>query len=157
MTFEEEEHRIANYAMEYIRNGLCELAQVIGVEESRALGGLAARLIGLQYYAETARMLAVSGETLTDAAHYLQRMFAGMGDAVVVDADGQQVRLQHSGLRVLRDLPAQEASLVMDCWSQLWVGTMSAQRQLKALAWDFSGDQVNWQISHLNDRTKLAL
>jgi hypothetical protein len=73
-----------NYAMEYIRNGLCELAGVIGEAETRELGGLAARLIGLQYFPETAQMVGAQDGDVAAAAGYLARMFAGMGDAVDV-------------------------------------------------------------------------
>ena len=38
-----------NYALEYIRNGLCELASVIGDADTLELGRLAAKLIGLRH------------------------------------------------------------------------------------------------------------
>ena len=136
-----------NYAMEYIRNGLCELVNVIGAEETRTLGGLAARLIGLQYFAETAQMVDADDGGLADAAEYLSRMFRGMGDGVATRADGDGVIVEQDGLRVLRGLAGDERELVLECWGRLWGGTMSAQRELKQLDWQQQGDSIHWRIT----------
>ena len=80
------------------------------------------------------------------AAYYLAEMFEGMGDKVSrnVQADGAEV-LQE-GLRIVRGLTADEAAIVLDCWSELWRGAMNAQRELKTLTWAQDGDSVTWQI-----------
>jgi hypothetical protein len=135
-----------NYAMEYIRNGLCELATVIGEAETRELGGLAARLIGLQYFSETARMVDAEDSDLEAATGYLARMFAGMGDSISVGSAGGTAVVEQSGLRIIRGLEPDEAVLVLDCWAELWRGAMSSQRELKTLSWDRRDDQIRWQI-----------
>jgi len=136
-----------NYAMEYIRNGLCELAEVVGNDDARELGSLAARLIGLQYFAETAHMVDTADGDVRQAAEYLSRMFVGMGDAARAEMSGNEAVVHHSGLRVLRALTGAERALVFDCWAQLWVGAMSAQGQLKRLNWQEVGETVAWRIS----------
>jgi hypothetical protein len=136
-----------NYALDYIRNGLCELAGVIGESQTRELGGLAARLIGLQYFPETAQQIGAVDGDLDDAATYLAGMFQGMGDSVTLDRTADEVVIHHEGLRVVRGLKAEERSLVLDCWAQLWEGTMRSQRQLKALSWERDEDRLVWRLT----------
>ena len=136
-----------NYAMEYIRNGLCELVGVIGEAEARELGGLAARLIGLQYFPETARMVAAEDGDLDAAAGYLARMFQGRGDAASVASDSDRRLVEQSGLRIVRGLEADEQALVLDCWAELWQGAMSSQRQLKTLGWERQADGIRWSVA----------
>jgi len=145
-----------NYALEYIRNGLCELAGVIGEDETRQLGGLSARLIGLQYFQETAAMVNARDGDLNDAAAYLTRMFIGMGDTATCMPGKTEVQIEQQGLRVLRGLAVDERNLVLGCWAELWVGTMRAQRQLKTLTWEAADDQVTWRSAALTDRARLA-
>jgi len=73
-----------NYSVEFVRNAVCELIPVIGLEAVRTLGGLAARLIGLQYFAETARALGIPDGDAGDAARLLRRAFSGMGDTATI-------------------------------------------------------------------------
>ena len=136
-----------NYALDYIRNGLSELATVIGEVKCRELAGRAARLIGLQYFSETAAMIGVIDGGLEDAGEYLAVMFRGMGDETTLSANDQGVQLMQSGLRILRDLPEDEQDLVFGCWSELWQGTASSQQQLKVLKVNRSGNEAHWQLT----------
>jgi hypothetical protein len=135
-----------NYALDYIRNGLCELAGVIGEAETTELGGLAARLIGMQYFPETAQLIGARDGDLDDAAEYLSGMFAGMGDSVTVERRADELLLRHSGLRIVRGLEAEERKLVLDCWAQLWIGTLRSQRQLKSLSREAGEAEVVWRL-----------
>ncbi len=140
-----------NYALDYIRNGLVELKNVIGDKDCRELASRAARLIGLQYFAETAEMIEAADGDLTDAAHYLATMFNGMGDAIEIEneieSESDSISIKQSGLRVIRDLPEEEAAIIFDCWAEIWRGVMSAQRQLKTLSVERATDQAIWSIS----------
>lgn len=135
-----------NYAMDYIRNGLCELVDVIGEAQTRELGCLAARLIGLQYYPETAALVQCQDGNLRDAADYLTRMFIGMGDQVEQHIDSDQIRLTHTGLRIVRDLKENERALVLDCWTELWRGSMASQQTLKTLDRQEAHDKLVWTL-----------
>jgi len=141
-----------NYALEYVRNGLCELREVVGREKAQALACLAARLIGLQYFADTAERVGAIDGDLTDGAVYLERMFKGMGDEVSVQVRGDAVHLNHAGLRVVRGLNHQDKELVLTCWQQLWRGAMSAQRSLKSLTCEPDGDGLIWRLTTLSER-----
>jgi len=136
-----------NYALDYIRNGLSALAGVVGETETRELAGRTARLIGLQYFPETAAMVGALDGDLDDAAGYLTAMFGGMGDDVTVRTAGPGVELEHDGLRVIRGLPEDEATLVFDCWAELWKGTASSQRLLKTLDVERTDSQARWRLA----------
>ena len=122
-------------------------SSVIGEAETRELGGLAGRLIGLQYFPETAAMVGAEDADVEAAARYLARMFGGMGDSVSVTEEGEAAVVKQSGLRIVRGLEPKEASLVLDCWAELWQGTVNSQRALKTLEWAREGDQICWTVA----------
>ncbi|MCY4265391.1 MAG: hypothetical protein OXE78_11105 [Gammaproteobacteria bacterium] len=136
-----------NYALDFIRNGLIELASVIGEAACRELACRAARLTGLQYFKETACMVAAADGDLQDAMNYLSRMFSGMGDSVNSSVTGETFELRHTGLRIIRGLPEPTASLVFDCWVSLWQGTAASQRQLKSLQVQRQANQAHWTLT----------
>jgi len=139
-----------NYALEYIRNGLGELTHLLGEHETRALAGKAARLIGLQYYAETAEILAAVDGSLLDGAHYLAAMLRGMGDSVelLTGDHTQQVQLEQRGLRIVRGIDGDERALLLACWHQLWLGTLRSQRLILNLEMEqIEPDTLRWTIT----------
>ncbi|GLQ07592.1 hypothetical protein [Sneathiella chinensis] len=141
-----------NYAMDYIRNGLAELAAVIGAEETRTLGGLAARLIGLQYYPETAKIVEATDGTPEDAARYLMSMMEGMGDEVrpLPGQNDNQASFEHTGLRVLRGLSGQDRHILLACWKELWLGTIRSHRQMMTLDMEQVNDEkLVWTVRRL--------
>ena len=126
-----------NYAVEYVRNGLCELKEVIGPDKAHELGTKAARLIGLQYYRETARML---GQADEDMRAYLTRMFRGMGDTV---SDTLSVT---GGHRIVRGLSRDERELVFACWRELWAGAVRSGRELHELKVESGEAGTRWRV-----------
>ena len=145
---ERQEKANRNYALNYIRNGLSELVATMDPTEAIALSKRAAGLIGLQYFSETADMIGAVDGSLEDCAAYLAEMFRGMGDEVEAIAlpDGA-IEIKHSGLRVIKDLPEDEARIVFDCWSELWKGAARSQRLLKTLEVERDGLQAIWRLS----------
>ena len=135
-----------NYAMEYVRNGLCELSGLIGSSETLEIGKLSARLIGLQYSAETARMINAVEGTVEDAVQYLARMFEGMGDEITRRSNNS---FEHRGLRVIRGLNGAEKDLVLTCWLELWQGVLGAQQVRKSATISPSSDGLLWEIRTL--------
>lgn len=122
-----------NYAMEYLRNGLAELAALIGPDDTRAIAARSARLIGLQYWRETATIVGTADGGADQAAAYLARMFTGMGDTarVLPGASGQAAVVEQRGLRVLRDVAdAAERALLWHAWCELWQGALAAHEAL---------------------------
>lgn len=144
-----------NYAVEYVRNGICELSRTIGEADTRELASLAARLTGMQCYRETAALVGASDGGVREATEYLRRMFGGLDDDAVVEpgASATHARLRQRGLRVARGLEAQERALLLTCWQQLWVGAVRAhQAMLDAepsspdAQGEHGADTIDWTI-----------
>ncbi|MEM7405495.1 MAG: hypothetical protein AAF458_09405 [Pseudomonadota bacterium] len=138
-----------NYAVEYIRNGLQALAQVLGADVARDIGKRAGRLIGLQYYPDLARRVGAHDGDAADAAHFLAAMFAGLGDeTTVLHSDARDAELEQRGLRVLRGLDDASQSLLFECWAELWVGAIRSHRELLDVVWErVDGATVRWRIT----------
>lgn len=137
-----------NYAVEYIRNGLVELAAVIGAERTRELGGLAARLVGMQCWRETAQMVGTTDGGIDQAGEYLHRMLAGMDDEIdpPVPLETGGVGLSQRGLRIVRGIDGDERKLLLDCWTQLWVGAVRAHREMLDLRYEWADVRMFWQL-----------
>ena len=133
-----------NYAMEYVRNGLIELAAVIGDEDAMSLGGRAAYLIGQQYFEQTRKLVGAEDGSLDQSIDYLRRMFNGMGDRTMTDPDSGA--LIQKGLRIVRDLEAAERKLLLATWTKLWTGTLSAHRRIKMAEMTVGENQLTWQV-----------
>ena len=146
-----------NYALNYIRNGIPELAEVIGVDKTIELGGLAAKLIGLQYYAETSEMIGAEDGGLESAFSYLSGMMEGLGDKVELlfmerekkNATSQDpILFEQTGLRVVRGMNDADHDLMLSCWCELWKGAINSHQQmieLKLLTRDDT--KLTWELS----------
>jgi hypothetical protein len=140
-----------NYAVEYIRNGVRALVQVLGRERALELCCRAARLTGLQHFSRMAEAVGAdasgNGGPLA-AAEFLAVMFAGMGDVceVAEQADGS-VRLHHQGLRVARGLEAAERDALLACWVELWRGAVHSHRQFMDVEVSIDEDALHWHIA----------
>lgn len=135
-----------NYAMDYIRNGLIELKALLGDELTTELGGKAARLIGLQYLAQTRDIIGVADGDLTTASDYLSKMFSGLGDRVEVQAGLDEITLTQHDPRIVRGMEGDERNTVLSIWIELWHGALSSFRQMKTAEVDIGDDQIRWVI-----------
>lgn len=123
---------VSRYAMEYIRTMLPVLLDLLGPGDTRRLLGHAARLIGMQYYDETARLLGITGSSPADFAHYLAALARAQGEDVEVDAAGGHARVRQKGWRLVRDLPPLEPA-AFEAWCELWRGALAAHDRRLAL------------------------
>src|SRR5207244_2877921 len=73
---------LARYAMQYVRTTLPVVLALLGPDDTRALLGHAARLIGMQYHDETARLLEIDGRGPEPFARYLAALAEAQGEAV---------------------------------------------------------------------------
>jgi hypothetical protein len=113
-----------NYAMDYVRTILPVLAETFGEAEARHLGGVTGRLIGMQYYAETASLLGVEPGGAPGFARYLAAIGQAQDDRVEWDGEGDEVVVrQHSWRLVQRVSPLPPS--VFDAWNALWEGALS--------------------------------
>ena len=134
-----------NYALEYIRNGIAALAQVVGAERAQSLAQRAARLIGLQHYPVMARQVGAVDGGVQDAAFFLQSMMQGMGDScsLTVQPDGSVVVLQH-GLRILRGLEGITRENLLASWIELWRGAIHSHRAFMDLNCKVDAEQAGY-------------
>lgn len=136
-----------NYAVEYIRNGVQALKVVVGRDRALELGRRAARLIGLQNYQAMAKAVDAFDGGASDAAAFLERMMTGMGDdcEVSTDPDGA-IKIEQSGLRIVRGLPAAERQDLLECWIELWRGAIHSHRHFMDVIGEVTGDKLTWTI-----------
>ncbi len=113
------------YAMDYVRTMLPVLEALLGAHDARTELGRVARLVGLQFFEETAAGID-SAPAAEPFAAWLAAMLEGQGEAVTVENEGGAcvVRLERwrlgDGLGLV-DLPG-----AFDAWNELWIGACAA-------------------------------
>lgn len=135
-----------NYAMEYCRNAIPELAKVVGRDRAVALGKRAARLTGLQQYQFMAESLGFSDGGVSEAAQFLALALTGMGDSTEVTGDDSHSTVRHHGLRIVRDMATDDRADMLSCWTELWRGALAARRQFSTVDTEDIGDALIWTI-----------
>ena len=139
-----------NYAVEYIRNGIAALIEVVGEARAEALAARAARLTGLQHYSMMAAATGAVDGGVEDAAHFLVRMFSGMGDkATVIDQSIAEAEILHEGFRVGRDMSGPARSVLFKSWTALWQGAISSHRAPMSLTSEVADKDettVRWTV-----------
>lgn len=136
-----------NYAVEYIRNGMRALTDVIGKERTLELSKRAARLIGLQHYPIMAAAVnGVDGDT-ADAVDFLTAMMAGMGDECMCEttADGA-MSITQTGLRIARGLDGETRTVLLESWIELWRGAIHSHREFMDVQCQIEHDRLEWTI-----------
>jgi hypothetical protein len=138
-----------NYAMDYVRSILPELVAVLGPAQARHLGGIAGTLIGMQYYAETAALLDVTGTTARDFAAYLARLAEAQDDRVECTEEGDAVVVRQTTWRLMRGVTPL-APAVFDAWNALWEGAVAVHNRRLVLGvrrrLDLGDDAIEWHI-----------
>jgi hypothetical protein len=125
---------VARYAMEYVRTSLPVLLDLLGPADARALLGHAARLIGMQYYDETARLLGVDEAGPAGFARYLGALALAQGeDGVEVEITAHRARIRQRGWRLARGLPPLDRA-AFDAWCELWRGALAVHDRHLTLA-----------------------
>lgn len=138
-----------NYAMDYVRNILPELVALVGPAEARYLGGVTATLIGMQYYAETAALLGVAGDSVADFATYFGAMAAAQGDHVERGEEGGTTVIRQTTWHLMTGVHAPHPAL-FDIWNGLWEGALAVHNRRLALVvrrrLDFGDDAFEWCV-----------
>ncbi|MEL6415645.1 MAG: hypothetical protein AAFQ15_11970, partial [Pseudomonadota bacterium] len=136
-----------NYAMEYVRNGLGALTDVIGAERTQMLASKAARLTGLQNYQDMREAIGATEGGAPQSAEFLAEMMRGMGDECsVAEAGDGGAQITQTGLRIVRDLDGAARELILSCWIELWRGAIHAQRLFLDVECQITNDRLVWRI-----------
>ena len=144
-----------NYAVEYIRNGIRALTQVIGRDRTLELGRRAARLIGLQHAPAMMRALDAAEGGPAETADFLTRIMAGMGDECLIESGNSDVRVTQTGLRIVRGLNGAERDDLLACWIELWRGAINSSRAFMDVTCSVQPDRLIWTI-RTPEHTSLA-
>jgi hypothetical protein len=140
---------VRNYAMDYVRTILPVLAETFGPAEARHLGSVTGRLIGMQYYAETAERLGIAGRSAEDFAELLRRMGEAQDDRIEWTREGGEVVVRQHTWRLMKGIAALPAA-VFDAWNALWEGAASVHNRRLVLTvtrrLDWGDPCVEWRI-----------
>ena len=124
-----------SYAMEYVRSLLPTMQELFGPDEGSALVARTARLIGLQFYEETA---ALTGAESFQA--YLETMQRAQGETISRDGD----RVIQQGWRLLDGVMLPDSERAFRAWNALWEGALAACDRDRTLTVTRDGDTVTW-------------
>jgi hypothetical protein len=140
---------LRNYAMEYVRTMLPTVIGLFGPAEGSWLAGSAARLIGMQYYDQTAELLGISGDSTEDFAEYLVRFGTAQGDRVEWGKEADHVWVRQQSWRLMRGV-ADTSPGLFDIWNELWVGALGVHNRFLRLSvnrrLDCGDECYEWRI-----------
>jgi hypothetical protein len=132
-----------SYAMEYVRSFLPVTQELFGVAEAERLVAKTARLIGLQFYEETAEMLGVAGDGAEDFARYLQALLSAQGENAAHDG----AMVTQSAWKLLSGVAMPDDGAAFRAWNALWQGALAAHNRALRLDARFDGATIAWRIS----------
>jgi len=135
-----------SYAMEYVRSMLPTMLELFGSEKAEAHLGRAARLIGLQFYDETAALLGVPGGGARNFAVYLAALAAAQGEQVEVRHEGGAVSVAQLGWRLMDGVKRVDEA-AFRAWNGLWEGALAAHDRDLRLETTREGDGIVWRIA----------
>ena len=137
-----------NYAMEYVRNGLVALTDVIGADRTQFLARKAARLTGLQNYQDLRAAIGVPEGGAQQSAAFLTEMMRGMGDDCSMSEAGDgTAQVTQTGLRIARGMDGEARQLLLSCWTDLWRGAIHAQRIFQDVTCEVKAVRIVWRIA----------
>ena len=132
--------------MEYVRTLVPTMLALFGADETRALLGRTARLIGMQFYDETAALLDVAPGTPQTFAHYLAALAAAQGESVETGAQDGDAIVRQRGWKLMQGLdPIDQAAF--EGWNALWEGALSAHNRHLTLRAVRVGSDIEWRIA----------
>jgi hypothetical protein len=118
-----------NYAMEYVRTALPELVALFGPHDAAYLGGMTGRLIGMQFYRDTANAFGRKDEgSAEDFAAFMVALADASGDRAEISATSDGVRVRQHGWKLMAGTEHLHRS-VFDAWNGLLEGALSAHNR----------------------------
>ena len=116
-----------NYAMEYVRTTLPVALNLWGPDEAVPLLNLSAKLIGMQFYHQTAASLGLAppDKSAASFAEFMKTLAAAQDDVCVVTPEADGVRVTQQGWTLMNDV-AQADPCLMQAWNGLLEGALAA-------------------------------
>ncbi len=140
-----------NYAMEYVRSAYPVALQLWGPDAAGHHLRMAGRLIGMQFYHQTARGLggAYGGDAAGFSA-FLRDLAHAQGDTAAVHEHGQGYRVTQQGWAFMQDIPAFHACFA-GAWNGLLEGALQAHNRRLQLGFQCgrseAGRTLEWTVS----------
>lgn len=134
-----------SYAMEYVRSMLPTMLELFGEAQTLNLLGRTARLIGLQFYEETAVMLGITGESADAFARWLAALARAQGEQVEMGREGRDAVVRQQGWRLM-DAIAPSNGAAFRAWNALWEGALAAHNRALRLVTARDGAGIVWRI-----------
>jgi hypothetical protein len=134
-----------SYAMEYVRSLAPTLLDLFGPDETRDHLTRAARLIGMQFYDDTAELLGVSPGSARAFADYLGGLAAAQGEDVEIEEQGSAVVVRQAGWRLMNGLTLDP--VVVAAWNQLFDGALAVHNRRLSLTAERDGEGIVWRIA----------
>ncbi|HEX4182741.1 MAG TPA: hypothetical protein VHY34_05745 [Caulobacteraceae bacterium] len=133
-----------SYAMEYVRSLAPTLFDLFGPEGTREHLGRAARLIGMQFYDETAELLGVRAGSARAFADYLGGLAAAQGEDVEIEEHGAAVVVRQVGWRLMDGLALDP--VVFAAWNELFEGALAVHNSRLRLSSSRDAVGIVWRI-----------
>jgi hypothetical protein len=133
-----------SYAMEYVRSLAPTMLDLFGPEGVREHLGRAARLIGMQFYDETAALLGAEMGSARGFADYLAGFAAAQGEVVEVEAAGGDWIVRQAGWRLMDGLDLDP--VVFEAWNRLFEGALALCDRRLRLVSRRVGEGIEWRI-----------
>lgn len=132
------------YAMEYVRSLIPTMLDLFGPDVTRTELGRAARLIGLQFYDETAAFLGIEPDSPRQFADYLGKLAAAQGEEIQITEEAGSIVLRQTGWKLMDGLAPNVAAF--QAWNALWEGALAVHNRHLRLDAEYGDEGIVWRI-----------
>jgi hypothetical protein len=136
-----------NYAMEYVKSTFPTALQLWGPDEAEHHLRMAGKLIGMQFYHETAQSL--NGDYGRDAfgfARFIADLGAAHGDKTTFANTGTSFRVNQEGWALMDGID-DTACVLASAWNGLLEGAMQAHNHRLHLSFSHERSAQHWSLS----------
>jgi hypothetical protein len=140
-----------NYAMEYVRTAIPSAMGLWGSEVASPLLHLTGKLIGMQFYHETRKVLGLAqDESPAGFVEFMVTMAEAQGDKAIVQASKDRFVIRQVGLRLLEGVSNVHPAMG-HAWAGLVVGAAAAHNHRLTISVDVkvgsSGVEFEWTLT----------
>ncbi len=135
-----------NYAVEYLRNGLPTLIDVVGRSRGLELACTASRLIGLQYFQDVRGALDADDGDHQATARFLHALLCGIDENVAIEIGASQSSVTFNPGRLTRGLASPEALDLIEAWTPLIGGLIDSHQTRKSTELGVTEKALTWTI-----------
>jgi len=140
-----------NYAIEYVRSLIPEAVALFGPDQAVALLGLTGRLIGMQFYHQTAAALGLpDGKSPEAFARFMVALASAQGDTASWSRDGAPAVVRQTTWSLMKGVPDPHPA-AFAIWGSLLEGALMAHDHRLELAvaqrLDLGDPAFEWRIA----------